>query len=426
MQRKEKIVYLRVEDLKLNPRNPRKNDKAVDAVAKSIERFGFRNPLMVDKDKMVWCGNTRLKSAQKLGLEEVPCIDISDLSEKEIRALALADNKTNEIADWDLELLQEELDALVDEFDMADFGFAEELEELLDEIEPQEDDFDVESAIEEITEPRVKLGEVWQLGEHRLMCGDSTNAEDVAKLMGGQLADLVVTDPPYNVDISNSKGMKIENDNMLDNQFYEFLSKSFENMNILLKNGGVFYVWCIDHKIDIFIKALKQNGLIHNETLIWNKNTFVLGHLDYHKKHEPCLYGWKDGERHYFTDDRTQSTIIEDKGIDLKKLKKEEMLKLLQDVFSDKYSTTIINEDKPSKCDLHPTMKPIKLLARLIKNSSRQNEVVLDLFGGSGSTLIACEQLNRKCYMMELDEKYATVIVDRWEQFTGKQAVKIQ
>lgn len=161
------------------------------------------------------------------------------------------------------------------------------------------------------------------------------------------------------------------------------------------------------------------------EQLIWNKSSFTFGRADYHWKHEPCLYGWKDGASHYFTDDRTQSTIIEDKGIDLKKLKKEEMLKLLQDIYSDKVSTTIINEDKPSRCDLHPTMKPIKLFARLIKNSSRINESVLDLFGGSGSTLITCEQLNRKCYTMELDPKYVDVIINRWETFTGKKAIKL-
>lgn len=415
----EKIVYKKVSELKLNEKNPRKNDEAVATVMKSIQDFGFKNPLIIDKNNIVWCGNTRLKASRKLGLEEVPCIVADDLTEEQIRKLALIDNKSSEIAEWDFDLLSEELADL----DLSDFELDWGIEELEPEKEVEEDDFDIDSAIPE--EPKAKYGDVYILGEHRLMCGDSTKEEDVAKLMDGKLADLVVTDPPYNVDIENSKGLKIQNDNLEDEDFYNFLKDTFGNMYKFIKEDSVYYIWCIDHKIDLFIKAVKDNNFIHNETLIWNKNTFVLGHLDYHKKHEPCLYGWKDGASHYFTDDRTQSTVIEDKGIDLKKLKKEEMLKLLQDIYSDKVSTTIINEEKPSKCDLHPTMKPIKLLARLIKNSSRKEESVLDLFGGSGSTLIACEQLGRKCYMMELDPHYVDVIIKRWEDFTGKKAVKI-
>lgn len=415
---KEQIVYKRISELHLNERNPRKNDNAVDVVAKSIEKYGFKNPLIIDSNGTVWCGNTRLKAAKKLGLEEVPCIVADDLTEEQIREYALLDNKTNEIAEWDFDLLKEELDVLnLDDFDL-DWQIEDEQEK-----EVVEDNFDVDEAIPE--QPKAKLGDIYQLGEHRLMCGDSTKEEDVVKLVGGKLIDLVVTDPPYNVDIENSKGLKIQNDNLEDNEFFNFLKLAIGNIYKELKNGGVFYIWCIDHKIDLFINVIKENNLLHNQTLIWNKNTFVLGHLDYHKKHEPCLYGWKDGAPHYFIDDRTQNTVIEDKGIDLKKLKKEEMLKLLQDIFSEKVSTTIINENKPSKCDLHPTMKPIKLLARLIKNSSKTNESILDLFGGSGSTLIACEQLDRKCYMMELGPHYVDVIIKRWEDFTGKKAVKI-
>jgi len=416
---KEEIVYIKVKDLKGNPNNPRKNDDAVEAVAKSIEKYGFRNPLIVDVNNVVWCGNTRLKASKKLKLDEVPCIIVKDLSEQQMTELALLDNKTNEIAEWDNDMLAD----ILKEVDLSDFLLDWNLPEIEETKEVEEDDFDIDSAIPE--EPKAKLGDIYQLGEHRLMCGDSTKEEDVEKLMNGELADLVVTDPPYNVDIENSKGLKIQNDNLEDEDFYNFLKETFCNMYKFTKEDSVCYIWCIDHKIDLFIKAIKDNNFIHNETLIWNKNTFVLGHLDYHKKHEPCLYCWKYGASHYFIDDRTQSTVIEDKGIDIKKLKKEEMLKLLQDIYSDKVSTTIINEDKPSRCDLHPTMKPIKLLARLIKNSSRKEESVLDLFGGSGSTLIACEQLGRKCYMMELDPKYVDVIIARYEDFTGKKAVKL-
>ena len=243
---------------------------------------------------------------------------------------------------------------------------------------------------------------------------------------GGVLADLVVTDPPYNVAIENSQGMKIQNDNMGSVQFQEFLTKAFANLNVSLKLGGAFYIWFASREHINFETALKENKLEVRQELIWNKNSLVLSRQDYQWKHEPCLYGWKDGEAHYFIDDRKQTTVIEDKKLDINKMKKEEMKSLLEDIFSDKVSTTIINEDRPNINDLHPTMKPIKLLARLIRNSSKMGELVLDLFGGSGSTLIACEQLNRKCYMMEYDPKYVDVIIDRWEHLTGKEAVKIK
>lgn len=234
-----------------------------------------------------------------------------------------------------------------------------------------------------------------------------------------------MTDPPYNVAIENSQGMTIENDNMESGQFNEFLTAAFENMNQALKAGGSFYVWYASREHINFETALNKAGLNVRQQLIWNKNSLIMGRQDYHWKHEPCLYGWKEGASHYFIDDRTQSTVFEDKGIDIKKLKKAEAIKMLQDLMGDKISTTVINEDKPSVNDLHPTMKPIKLMARLIKNSSKIDETVLDLFGGSGSTLIACEQTQRKCYTMEYDEKYATVIVDRWEKLTGQKAEKI-
>lgn len=413
----EQISYVKVKDLKLNDRNPRKNDAAVDVVAKSIEKYGFKNPCIIDKDNVVWCGNTRLKAARRLGIEEVPCIVVDDLTKEQIREYALLDNKTNEIAEWDYDLLAEELQ----ELDLADFELDWGVNCDVQEKEVEEDNYEIPDEIE----PRVKSGELWQLGRHRLMCGDSTKSEDVEKLMGGELADLVLTDPPYNVAIENSQGMTIENDNMESGQFNEFLTAAFENMNQALKAGGSFYVWYASREHINFETALNKAGLNVRQQLIWNKNSLILGRQDYHWKHEPCLYGWKEGASHYFIDDRTQSTVFEDKGIDIKKLKKAEAIKMLQDLMGDKISTTVINEDKPSVNDLHPTMKPIKLMARLIKNSSKIDETVLDLFGGSGSTLIACEQTQRKCYTMEYDEKYATVIVDRWEQFTGQKATKL-
>lgn len=420
------IKIKEIECSKLIPyeNNARINDGAVEAVANSIKEFGMKNPIIIDKEFVIIAGHTRLKALEKLGIEKAPCIIADDLTEDQIKAFRIADNSTGQIAEWDLEKLQAELDSI--DMDMLQFGIGEQLEEIdkfIDENkEAVEDDFEMPEEIE----PRVKEGEVWQLGKHRLMCGDSTKESDVSKLMDGKLADLVVTDPPYNVDYEGGTGLKIKNDNMNDNEFLLFLQNAFNNMNNNLKDGGVFYIWCIDHKIDIFMNALKIQKLQHHETLIWNKNTFVLGHLDYHKKHEPCLYGWKEGAAHYFTDDRTQSTVFEDAQPDFKKMKKDELVKLLEEVYSDKISTTIINEDKPLKSDLHPTMKPVKLIGRLIKNSSKQGELVVDLFGGSGTTLIACEQLNRKCNIMEFDPKYATVIIDRWEQLTGQKAIKLK
>lgn len=419
--KRHQIVYMKVEDLQLNARNPRFNDKAVDTVAKSIEKYGFKNPLIVDTNNVVYCGNTRLKAARKLGIEEVPCIIADDLTEQQIREYALLDNKTNEIADWDMELLEEELK----ELSLEEFNLDWEIPIIEEEKEPQEDEYDVDNTLEDMEEPRCKQGEIWKLGRHTLMCGDSTNPEDVKKLMAEEAADMVMTDPPYNVAISNSKGMKIENDDMDNEDFKEFLLKAFENLEASLKEGGAFYVWYASRNHIPFEAALKEHGLTVRQQLIWNKSSFVFGRQDYHWKHEPCLYGWKEGASHYFVDDRTQSTIIEDKNIDLKKLKKEEMLKLLEEIYSDKVSTTVIDEDKVIVNSLHPTMKPIRLIARLIKNSSRPGELVLDLFGGSGSTLIACEQIDRRCKIVEYDPKYASVIIDRWEQFTGKKAERL-
>jgi DNA modification methylase len=315
--------------------------------------------------------------------------------------------------------------------DMSDFGFELDLDE--DDKEVVEDDYDCTPP----EEPKAKLGDIYQLGNHRLMCGDSTSEEDVSKLMNGELADLVVTDPPYNVAIVGGDHkiapdkrievgkLTIENDKMSDKEFQDFLNKSFKNMYNSLKLGGVYYIWYASREHIKFETALNNNNLIMRQQLIWNKNRLICGMQDYQWKHEPCLYGWKDGAGHYFVDDRTQTTVIEDKKPDIKKMKKEELVKLLEEIYSDKISTTIINEDRPNISDLHPTMKPVKLIARQVKNSSRINETVLDLFGGSGTTLIACEQLNRNCYMMEFDCKYIQVIIERYIAFTGNKVYRL-
>lgn len=412
------VINRSIDSITPYEKNPRKNDEAVKYVAESIKQFGFKVPIVIDKDGIIVAGHTRYKAAKKLKLEEVPCIVADDLTEEQVKAFRLADNKVAEKAEWDLDLLEEELSGLMD-FDMELFGFDDLIQETEEEPEAEEDGYEIEIP----EEPKAKKGDVYKLGNHRLMCGDSTLPEDVDKLMNGISADMVLTDPPYNVNISNSKGMTIENDNMDSSQFLDFLTDAFANVEMALKAGGAFYIWFASREHVNFEKALNNNGLVVRQELIWNKNSLVLSRQDYQWKHEPCLYGWKDGAAHYFVDDRTHTTVIEDQRPNIKQMKKEEMAKLLEQIFSDKTSTTVLNEDKPSNNDLHPTMKPLKLMGRQIANSSRQGEVVLDLFGGSGSTLMACEQLNRKCFTMEYDPHYVDVIIDRWEQFTGEKAV---
>ena len=395
---KEKIVYKKITELKLNPKNPRKNDGAVDTVAKSIEEFGFKNPLIIDSQGIVWCGNTRLKAARKLKLKEVPCIIADDLTEEQIRKLALIDNKSSEIAEWDLELLSEELNDL----DLSDFELDWGVGDLEEEKEVKEDDFDVDANIPE--EPKAKLGDIYQLGNHKLMCGDSTKQEDVAKLMDGKLADLLFTDPPYNVSMENKSKQilksenysHIENDDLPLEQFKEFLGNIFVNANNSLKDDGSYYVFSCqggDNEM-MMMMMMRQSGIKCRHQIIWVKDApvFSMGRLDYDYKHEPILYGWKKKHNFYRKGEQDKS----------------------------------VWEFKRTANKLYPTMKPIELIANALQNSTKQNDLILDLFGGSGSTLIACEQLNRNCYMMELDPHYVDVIINRWENFTGKKAILLE
>lgn len=429
------IVDKRIEDLIPYEKNPRRNDKAVKYVAESIKQFGFKVPIVIDKDNVIVAGHTRYKASKKLGLKTVPCIVADDLTEQQIKAYRLADNKVAEKAEWDFELLEQELADLFD-FNMMDLGFDDEDQD--QEPEVVEDEFDIAPP----SVAKAKLGEVYQLGRHRLMCGDSTNPDHVAKLMEDKQADLIVTDPPYNVNyerkintlVSGDSAFKnirrgdnqILNDNMDSDKFYTFLFDMYSLAYKHIKTGGVIYVFHSDIERVNFQSAFQDAGFKLSQTIIWVKNTFNLSRNDYHWQHEPCLYGWKEGKAHYFVDDRKQNTVIEDKGIDINKLSKDEMKQLLKAIYSDDISTTVIHEDKPQRSDLHPTMKPLKLLERLVKNSSLQNEIVWDPFGGSGSTLMTCEQLNRTCYSMEFDPKYVDVIIQRWETFTEQKAVKLK
>lgn len=414
-----KVEYIDIDKLKPYAKNARKHQQAdVNTIKNSILEFGMCDPIGVwGGDNTIVEGHGRLIALKQLGYKKVPCIRLDFLTDEQRRAYGLAHNKTAEMSEWDFEFLDEELNSILD-IDMTAFGFEPSEEE---EPEAIEDDYEVEIP----KEPKSKLGQIYKLGRHRLMCGDSTKKEDVKRLMGGCRADMLLTDPPYNVNYEGSTGMKIKNDNMADADFQRFLEEAFDAANENMREGAAFYIWHADSEGYNFREACCTAGWTIRQCLIWNKNALVMGRQDYQWKHEPCLYGWKDGAGHYFIDSRKETTVIEDQKPNIKKMKKEEMAKLLEEIFSDKVSTTIINEDKPLVNDMHPTMKPIKLMARLIKNSSQKEETVLDIFGGSGSTLIACEQLDRTCCMMEYDPKYVDVIIDRWEQFTGEKAVLI-
>ena len=399
------IINLKLDQLHPYENNPRKNDEAVKYVAESIKEFGFKVPIVIDKNNVIIAGHTRYKAAKKLKLTEVPCIVADDLTEEQVKAFRLADNKVGELADLNM--------------NMDVFGFEEfDIEDNAPDVE--EDYYEPDPP----NEPKSKPGDIFKLGEHFLMCGDSTKYEDVMKLLDNDTVDLVVTDPPYNVNYEGTAG-KIENDNMSSVQFLEFLTDAFANIEAALKPGGAFYIWYASREHINFEQALINNNLQVREQLIWVKNSLVLSRQDYHWRHEPCLYGWKDGAAHYFVDDRSQTTVFEDKP-DIEKMSKGEMKQLLKSIYEeDGISTSILHEAKPTSNDQHPTMKPIKLIGRLVANSSKKHEKVLDLFGGSGSTLIACEQLNRKSYTMEYDPKFVDVIIDRWEIFTGEKAVKL-
>lgn len=394
------VKMMSINDIKPYENNPRKNDDAVDEVAASIKAFGFKNPIIVDKNLVIIAGHTRLKAAIKLDLTMVPVIVADDLSEDQANGLRLADNKTAEIAKWDKKKLNEELKLINWELlgiEMTDVGFddifASEFQEVVD------DDFDEGQYLSD--EPYSQQGDVYVLNDHRVMCGDSTNPEQVKVLMNGKLADMVFTDPPYNVAIGKrgqqykEKGgydcgmndRTILNDDMGDAEFKEFLTIVFKNLIDSIKEGAPTYVCHADSEGINFRLAFMEAGFKLAQCIIWAKNTFTIGRQDYQWQHEPILYGWKPGAGYYFVDDRSQSTIWE--------------------------------YDKPKKNELHPTMKPLELVGRAINNSSLVGQLVLDLFGGSCSTLIAASKAKRACYSMELDEKYADVIVKRYIKNKG-------
>lgn len=414
------INYLKPEELKPFEKNARLHTaKDVSAIAESIKKFGFDDPIGVwGPDNTIIEGHGRLEAAKLLGLAKVPVIRLDHLSDEERREYGILHNKTAELSSWDFDILQEELESLQG---LQDFGI-DWCIPAAEQNTAEEDGYDEPLP----DEAKSSLGDVYILGRHRLICGDSTESVTLQRLTDGKMADLLLTDPPYNVDYTGGteEHLKIANDSMTDTAFRAFLTAAFTAANGALKPGGVFYIWHADSEGLNFRAACKEAGLCVHQALIWNKNSLVLGRQDYQWKHEPCLYGWKEGAAHYFTNDRSQATVIDEAEVNIDKLKKQEMRELLHQLLDPKEATTVLNIDKPTKNDLHPTMKPIKLLSRLILNSSRKNELVLDPFGGSGSTLIAAEQLDRVCFMAELDPRYVDRIIDRWERFTGQKAVK--
>jgi DNA modification methylase len=428
-----------------NPRNPNQHPKKqIEMLAKIIKAQGWRAPVTVsNRSGYVVRGHGRLLAGLLLGTGQIP-IDRQDYaSEAEEWADLIADNRIAELSDIDDALMAELLGGL-DGIDIELTGFtAKQADKLLAEMDNgdiQEDDFDPVAAIEEIKEPVSKLGDVWQLGRHRLMCGDATALADVQKLMEGRLATMVFTDPPYNVNYQGGTEEKltIRNDNMQPDEFNAFLSKAFGTMFEATAAGGAIYICHADSVGSNFRGAMTGAGWLFKQCLIWVKNQFTLGRQDYQWQHEPILYGWKPGEAHQWYGGRKQGTTIEDDmPVVVEKVSDGSIITVTSGLSKvafkvpafevvyagDDSGTTIWRFEKPLRNGEHPTMKPLALCARAIHNSSRTGDVVADFFGGSGSTLVAAEQTGRACCSMELDPVYCDVIVHRWEEFTGQKAV---
>lgn len=423
------IKYKSVFELEPYKNNSRTHsEEQIAQIVESIKEFGFTNPLLIDEADGIIAGHGRLEAAKRLNMDKVPTIELAGLTETQKRAYVIADNKLALNAGWDEELLKLELTKLKeDSFDLEITGFnLDELEDLgiLGEDEYENIDKENEDAIPYVKKPDiiVKRGDFIEFGKHRLLCGDSTDIDDVAKLMRGDTADMVWTDPPYNVAVENSAG-NILNDDMCSEDFKIFLSKIFKNYFQILKKGGVIYVAHSETERAAFTDTFMGAGFKFSQNLIWNKNQATLSRQDYNWKHEPILYGWKEGAGHYFCEIYTETTVIEDK-INFSAMKKEELIEFIKKLMEQKRAD-VIDYDKPQRSELHPTMKPVGLVQYFIENSSREKELVVDLFGGAGSTLIASINSNRVCYLMELDEKYAQVIIQRYVDYTSNPKIKI-
>jgi len=376
--------------------NSRKHsDEQVAQIAASIKEFGWTNPILVDGTNGLIAGHGRLLAARKLGMAKVPVIELAHLSENQKKALIIADNKLALNSDWDNNLLMIELQELNSEdYDLSVLGFdQDELNALLNPIEPTVGLTDEDAVPDVPDEPKTKPGDIYILGNHRLMCGDSCSITDMEKLSNDRKVDMWLTDPPYNVayEGKTKDALTIQNDSMSNDGFRQFLRDAYVTADTVMKPGAVFYIWHADSEGYNFRGAAFDAGWKVRQCLIWKKSTMVMGRQDYHWKHEPCLYGWKEGAGHLWATDRKQTTILE--------------------------------FDKPSRNGEHPTMKPVALFEYQMLNNTKGGDIILDSFGGSGTTLLAAEKNGRIAYVMELDPKYCDVIVKRWEDFTGKKAV---
>lgn len=386
-----KLEQVPIDKLVPYARNARTHSKEqIAQLRASLREFGFVSPAVIDSKYNILVGHGRVQAAREEGYKTIPCVFAENLTDAQKRAYILADNQLALNAGWDEEMLSVELSDLKDEsFDLSLLGFDEkDLEKLMagpDDGGAQDDDFDLSAALEKAS--FVEKGDLWTVGKHRLLCGDATSPEDVERLMGGKTANLILTDPPYGVSFKASDGLTIENDSLKGDEFYKFLLSAFTNMAAHLEKGGAAYVFHADTEGLNFRKAFIDAGFHLAGVCIWVKNSLVLGRSDYQWQHEPILYGFLQNGKHHW--------------------------------YSGRSETTIWNFNKPKRNKDHPTSKPLDLLSYPIKNSSQENAIVLDTFGGSGSTMMACEQMNRICYMSELDPKYASVILRRYVEDTG-------
>lgn len=433
-----KIEHLPTAEVVPYDRNSRTHSAwQITQIAASIEEFGFCNPILIGGDGIIVAGHGRLAAAQQLGLETVPVIRLAHLTPAQQRALVIADNKIAENAGWDEDMLRQELASLQeDAFDLDLLGFdVEELDALMAGVEDDDEPAALPGDPDYVPEPdpvfATQTGDVWILGDHRLMCGDSTDAGEIALLCEGETVDCVWTDPPYNVDYEGAAG-KIQNDAMEAGAFRKFLVEAFAAASSVMRPGAPIYVAHADTEGLAFRKAFADAGFKLSGCLVWVKPSLVLGRSDYQWRHEPILYGWKPGAAHSWYGGRANTTVVEHKG---------EAVRIMPDgsvqvdvggqvvviegenLTMRSVDSSVIRADKPAKNADHPTMKPVQLIRDMLDNSSAPGDTVLDPFGGSGSTLIACEKSGRKARLMELDPKFCDVIVARWQQLTGKEAV---
>ncbi|WP_373773876.1 site-specific DNA-methyltransferase [Streptococcus ferus] len=414
-----KIEKISLNDITPYNQNAKKHPKyQITQIKESIKAFGNNDPIAIDENNVIIEGHGRYLALKELEVDQVPVIRLKHLTEDQKRAYILAHNKITLNTDFDMNLLKQELTSIMD-IDMAQFGFSV---NLLASPLKWEDEIDSTEEVNDAIEKMVS-GSLYQLGRHRLMCGDATNPSHLARLLEGTQVDLYLTDPPYNVAYKGKthEALTIQNDHMESSVFQQFLADAFQAVDSHLKAGAAFYIWHADSERLSFSNAISAAGWLEKQCLIWVKDSFVLGRQDYQWQHEPCLYGWKPGDKHYFVCDFSLSTILE---TSLEHKSKAELIELIKN-YQDHQPTSILRVKRPQVNQDHPTMKPLALIERLVRHSSRQGDVVLDNFAGSGATLMVCEQLNRINYSMELDPKYVYRILKRFERETGIKAKRI-